>query len=79
MRSTSWRALVSRSGVPMRPRKYFEATTWVAVCDQKDGISMSVCSKKTLPDSSEIAAVRFSQSMQAVGVDAGRREVAAQV
>ena len=65
MRSTMLRGrCVSRAGVPMRPRKYFEATTCVAVWDQNDGISMSVCSKNTLPDSSEMVAVRLSHSMR---------------
>src|SRR6266540_5703268 len=40
--------LVSRSGEPSLPRKYFEATTFVAVCDQNEGTSTPFCSK-TLP------------------------------
>src|SRR3954470_10553278 len=35
----------SRSGVPMRPRKYFWATMFVAFCDQVFGNSTSSCSK----------------------------------
>ena len=38
----------SRSGVPSVPRKYFETTTLVAICDQDFGISTSFCSK-TMP------------------------------
>src|SRR3954452_5475667 len=34
----------SRSGVPMRPRKYFWATMFVAFCDQVVGNSTSSCS-----------------------------------
>ncbi len=64
MRSTIWRALPSRSGVPARPRKYFEATTWVAVCDQNAGISTSVCSNTALPDSSAMTAERLSHSIR---------------
>ena len=63
MRSMSWRTLVSRSGAPSLPRKYLEATTLVAVIDQKVGTSMSFCSKKDFPASSAMLAVRFSQVM----------------
>ena len=35
----------SRSGEDMRPRKYFWATMFVAVCDQNFGNSTSFCSK----------------------------------
>jgi hypothetical protein len=34
----------SRSGLDMRPRKYFCATMFVAVCDQNFGNSTSFCS-----------------------------------
>ncbi len=34
----------SRSGEAMRPRKYFCATMFVAVCDQNFGNSTSFCS-----------------------------------
>ena len=54
--------LFSRCGVPRGPRKYFDATTLVANCDQAAGNSMSFCSKTTSPPSSEMVAVRFSQS-----------------
>jgi hypothetical protein len=37
--------LRSRSGEPMRPRKYFWATMFVAVCDQNFGNSTPFCSK----------------------------------
>ena len=60
--------------VSMRPRKYFDATTCVAVCDQNDGISMSVCSKNVFPVSSEMEAVRFIPVDDLVGAHAGRRE-----
>ena len=40
--------LRSRSGEPMRPRKYFCATMFVAVCDQNFGNSTPFCSKTGL-------------------------------
>ena len=40
--------LDSRSGEPMRPRKYFCATMFVAVCDQNFGNSTPFCSKTGL-------------------------------
>src|SRR3712207_7553092 len=46
----------SRSGVPMRPRKYFWVTMFVAFCDHVFGNSTSFCSK--LPTD----AVRISHS-----------------
>ena len=57
----SWRTLVSRSGVPMWPRKYLLTTTFVASWLQKLGTSTSFCSKTSFPDSLPIAAVRVSQ------------------
>src|SRR4051794_16796260 len=51
----------SRSGVPMRPRKYFCATMLVAFCDQVVGNSTFSCSK--LPTD----AVRSSHSTVANG------------
>ena len=60
-RSMSCLTLVSRSGVPMWPRKYLLTTTLVASWLQKSGTSMSVCSKTVLPDSFLISAVRSSQ------------------
>src|SRR6202011_4518419 len=53
--------LVSRRGVPSAPRKYLLTTTLVAICDQNDGTSQSVCSKTVSPFSLPIDAVRFSQ------------------
>jgi hypothetical protein len=43
-----WRTLDSRSGEDMRPRKYFCATIFVAVCDQNFGNSTPFCSKTGL-------------------------------
>ena len=40
--------LDSRSGEPMRPRKYFCATMFVAVCDQNFGNSTPFCSNTGL-------------------------------
>jgi hypothetical protein len=40
--------LVSRSGEPIFPRKYFCATMLVAVCDQNFGKSTPFCSKAGL-------------------------------
>jgi hypothetical protein len=40
--------LDSRSGELIRPRKYFWATMFVAVCDQKRGNSTPFCSKAGL-------------------------------
>src|SRR5207253_7315753 len=48
-RSMIWRTLVSRSGLPRLPRKYFWATTLIASCDQERGTSTSFCSKMTWP------------------------------
>src|ERR1051326_4310329 len=53
-----WRTLVSRSGLPGLPRKYFWATTLIASWDQERGTSTSFCSKMTWPFSPVIAAVR---------------------
>ena len=55
-RPISCLTLRSRSGVPIWPRKYFETTTLVASCDQKLGISTSLCSKTTSPFSLPITA-----------------------
>ncbi len=52
----------SRSGVPMVPRKYLEATTLVARADQLLGNSRFFCSKTTLPCSLVMAASRLSHS-----------------
>jgi hypothetical protein len=61
-RPISWRTLRSRAGVPMAPRKYFDATTFVASCDQLFGTSMSRCSKTVSPPSPEMTAERISHS-----------------
>src|SRR6516165_4956828 len=66
-RPTSWRTLVSRSGVPFLPWKYLEATILVAVIDQPLGTSTFFCSKMTSPDSLVIAAVRYSHSTVSYG------------
>ena len=58
----SWRTDDSRSVVPMWPRKYFETTTFVAICDQNFGISTSFCSKTMPPLSLAMAAERTSHS-----------------
>ena len=60
-REISWRTLTSRRGVPWGPRKYFETTTLVAICDQKAGTSQSRCSKTISPFSLLMLAVRCSQ------------------
>ena len=49
MRSTTWRSELSRSGLPISPRKYFWARMLVAFCDQDFGTSTSGCSKATDP------------------------------
>ena len=49
MRSTTWRSELSRSGLPVSPRKYFWARMLVAFCDQDFGTSTSGCSKATDP------------------------------
>ena len=59
-RLTSCRTPVSRSGVPICPCRYFEATMLVAVIDQSAGTSTSFCSKIVLPLVSVIDAVRRS-------------------
>ena len=66
-RPTSCFTLVSRSGVPGEPRKYFEATTLVASCDHAAGTSMSFCSKTTSPPSPLITALRRSQVSLSIG------------
>ena len=57
---------VSRSGELMRPRKYFWATMFVAVCDQNFGNSTPFCSKtgRSLPG---ISASRSSHSISSNG------------
>ncbi len=70
-RSISWRTEVSRSGVPMRPWKYFWTTMFVAVCDQDFGTSTFFCSKIVSPFSDVIAAVRSSHSIASYGETEG--------
>ena len=48
-RSTTWRRLSSRSGVPGVPRKYFWVTMLVALSDHVVGNSTPSCSKATEP------------------------------
>ena len=59
-RVTRARTPVSRSGVPIWPWRYLEATMLVAVMDQSAGTSTSFCSKMILPLMSLMAAVRSS-------------------
>src|SRR5512133_1288511 len=66
-RVTSWRTERSRADVPLAPRKYFDATTFVASRDQLFGTSTSFCSKMTAPPSPVIAAVRVSQATSSAG------------
>src|SRR5438270_9328903 len=65
-RSTICLTLDSRSGDPSLPRKYLEATTFVAVCDQNFGTSTPFCSK-TLPLSPGMAESRRSHSTSSYG------------
>ncbi len=61
-RLRSWRTLVSRSGLPRCPRKYFDTTTLVAVWDQGLGTSTPFCSKIASPFSLAMTASRVSHS-----------------
>src|SRR6266511_485473 len=61
-RSIICRTLRSRCGEPSLPRKYLDATTFLAVCDQKEGTSTSFCSN-TLPPSPGMTASRSSHSI----------------
>src|SRR4030088_3547077 len=54
-------------GAPSAPRKYLLTTTLVAICDQKAGISQSVCSNTVSPFSLPIDAVRFSHRTSSKG------------
>ncbi len=56
----------SRSGDDMRPRKYFCATMFVAVCDQNLGNSTSFCSKAG-PSLPGMSASRISHSISSNG------------
>jgi len=58
--------------VPSVPRKYFDATTLVAVCDQNFGISTSFCSKTISPFSLLMTAERISHSTSSNGSTPGR-------
>ncbi len=70
-RPISWRTLVSRSGVPRWPRKYFETTTLVAVWLQNRGTSTPFCSKTFSPFSLAITASRISHSTASKGFTPG--------
>ena len=70
-RPMSWRAEVSRSGVPTPPRKYFETTTFVAIWDHERGISTPFCSKITSPLPLTIEASRLSQRTSSRGLMPG--------
>ena len=61
-RSITWRTDRSRRGESSGPRKYFEATTLVASCDQVAGNSTSRCSNTVRPFSPVITAWRFSHA-----------------
>src|SRR4051812_31932614 len=61
------RTLDSRSGEPSWPRKYFEATMFVAVWLQVVGTSMPCCSKTGWPFSSLITAERCSHVISSYG------------
>jgi hypothetical protein len=61
-----WRTLVSRSGEESRPRKYFCATMFVAVCDQNFGNSTPLCSNAG-PFLPGIVASRTSHSISSNG------------
>src|SRR6185503_1498496 len=61
------RTLFSRSAEPIWPRKYFEATMFVAVWLQLVGTSMSFCSKTGLPRSSLMTAERISHASSSKG------------
>ncbi len=62
----------SRCGVPMWPRKYFDAVTFVARADQAFGNSRFFCSKTTLPCSLVIVASLVSHSTVSYGWTPGR-------
>src|SRR5258708_4260714 len=61
-RPMSCLTLLSRSGDPIWPRKYFETTMLVACCVQDLGISTSRCSNTTSPRSLPMTAARNSHS-----------------
>jgi hypothetical protein len=67
----SRRTLDSRSGEPTSPRKYFEATMFVAVWLQVAGTSMPCCSNTGWPRSSLISAERVSQATSSKGLRPG--------
>ena len=54
----------SRSGEPIAPRKYLDATTLVANCDHAAGTSMLSCSNTLVPSPDEMPALRRSHSMR---------------
>src|SRR4051812_26985070 len=57
----------SRSGEVSLPRKYFDATTFVAVIDQNLGTSTPFCSKTVPPSPPPILASRRSHSTSSYG------------
>ena len=61
-RLMSCRTVRSRWGVPRVPRKYFEVTTLVAICDQALGTSTLFCSNTIFPFSFWMVAERISHS-----------------
>ena len=66
-REINCRALDSRSGVPNWPRKYFDTTTFVAVCDHAFGTSTPCCSNTVSPFSFAMTASRTSHSTRSKG------------
>src|SRR5437667_6275766 len=66
-RVMSCRTPDSRSGVPIFPCRYFEATMLVAVMDQSLGTSTFFCSKIGAPCASVMSAVRSSHSTSSYG------------
>ncbi len=70
-RLTSCRTDRSREDEPVAPRKYLEATTFVARRDQLFGTSTSRCSKMIWPPSPVMAATRHSQATSSAGSTPG--------
>jgi hypothetical protein len=69
-REIIWRTERSRCGDPSGPRKYFCATMFVAVADQKTGNSTSRCSKAG-PSLPGMTASRTSHSTSSYGSTPG--------
>ena len=53
------------------PRKYFEATTFVAFCVHVSGNSISCCSNTGLPPWPSMTAERISQAISSYGSVSG--------